>query len=210
MTAEVDTVDAGESLEDEPVEEPSKWGGPGLTWSGDGALMAGRAPVRSPLDVEFEIYPPIIEQGDEGFALASFNRRWVGFLVDQLVIFSCALLISILSGVLDDADAAATAQWAVIVTLVRIGFGLIFNPRGWSPGKLVVGLRIVNIEGDPPGLRWGIMRTAGAVISETALYVGYLWAFFDTKKQTWHDKIAKTYVVRVEESERKTSPGWRR
>lgn len=209
MTAEVGTADAGDPIEDEPVEELSEWGGPGLSWSGDGALMAGRAPVRSPLDVEFEVYPPILEPGDEGFALATFNRRWVGFVIDTLIIVASAFVVAVIAGVPGTADAEATAQSVVITTLIRLGYGAIFNPRGWSPGKLVVGLRIVNVEGDPPGLRWGIMRTAGTVFSEL-FYIGYLWAFFDSKKQTWHDKLAKTYVVRVEEAERTTSAGWRR
>ena len=206
MTAEPTAVDPPE-----PADQPSKWGGPGLTWAGDGALSAGRARARSrsALDVDFEIYPPAIEEGDDGYPLASFNRRWVGFIVDQVVILGCAFLVALLTGTLDSAGAETTAAWAVTLTLVRVGFGLIFNPRGWSPGKQVVGLRIVNDDGEPPGLRWGVMRTAGAVFSEM-LYIGYIWAFFDSKTQTWHDKLAKTYVVRVEGEEPKVTGGWRR
>ncbi len=202
--------EAAEVVEDDEIEEPSPFGGPGLVWAGDGALTAGRTPVRSPLDVEFEIYPPVLEQGQEGFPLATFNRRWIGFFIDQFVIVGCAFLVTVLAGTLATPDAAAPIQWAVVVTLVRVGYGLIFNPRGWTPGKTVVGLRIVNEEGDPPGLRWGVMRTAGAVLSETVFYVGYAWAFFDERTQTWHDKLGKTYVVHVEESEQISSDGWRR
>ena len=206
MTAEPEPV---EVLDEEDFEEPSPFGGPGLVWSGDGALTAGRAPVRSPLDVEFEVYPPILEPRQEGFPLATFNRRWVGFVIDTVVIIACAFAVTLLAGVPESADAGATAQSVVITTLIRLGYGAIFNPRGWSPGKLVVGLRIVNEEGDPPGLRWGIMRTAATVFSEI-FYIGYIWAFFDKRTQTWHDKLGKTYVVRVEEGERVSSSGWRR
>jgi uncharacterized RDD family membrane protein YckC len=206
MTVESQPV---EVVDEDDLEEPSPFGGPGLVWSGDGALTAGRAPVRSPLDVEFEVYPPILEAGQEGFPLATFNRRWVGFVVDTVVIIACAFAVTLLAGVPESADAGATAQSVVITTLIRLGYGAIFNPRGWSPGKLVVGLRIVNEEGDPPGLRWGIMRTAATVFSEI-LYIGYIWAFFDKQTQTWHDKLGKTYVVRVEEGEQVSSRGWRR
>jgi len=205
MTSE---TEVGEVVEDE-LDEPSPFGGPGLAWAGDGALGAGHAPVRTALDVEFEVYPPILEEGQDGFPLATFNRRWVGFVVDTVVIIACAFVVTVVAGAPETADASATAQSVVITTLIRLGYGAIFNPRGWSPGKLVVGLRIVNEEGDPPGLRWGIMRTAATVFSEI-LYIGYIWAFFDKRTQTWHDKLGKTYVVRVEESEQVSATGWRR
>jgi len=207
MTSEAVPVDPPEELEE--LEESSEFGRPGLTWAGDGALSAGRAPQRTPLDVEFEIYPPALEQGEDGFPLASFNRRWVGFVIDTVVIIACAFAVTVLVGEPENADAGATAEGVIIATLIRLGYGLIFNPRGWSPGKLVVGVRIVNEIGEAPGLRWGVMRTAATVFSEL-FYIGYIWAFFDAKTQTWHDKLAKTYVVYVEGDDRAVSGGWRR
>jgi uncharacterized RDD family membrane protein YckC len=210
MAVESEPINSPEPPES-PV-EPGEQGGPGLSWTGDGALAAaGRASrPRSPLDVEFEVYPPILEQGDEGFPLASFNRRWVGFIIDTVVIAACVLVITFLVGTPETADAEATAQSVVIATLVRLGYGVIFNPRGWSPGKLVMGLRIVNTEGDPPGLRYGVVRTAATVFSEI-FYIGYLWAFFDRHTQTWHDKFARTYVVHIEgERPAPEQRGWQR
>jgi len=29
--------------------------------------------------------------------------------------------------------------------------------------------------------------------------LGFLWAFFDDRRQGWHDKLASTYVVRASE-----------
>ena len=203
MTADTDALEPGEASE-----TPSTLGGPGLTWSGDGALAADRPRERSALDFELEIFPPILEEGESGFPLASFNRRWVGFMVDMVVIIALAFVVTLIVGPPENADAGGTAQSLIIVTLIKLGFGYIFNPRGWSPGKVVVGLRIVNRDGEPPGLRWGLMRTAGTVFSEI-LYIGYFWALFDKRKQTWHDKLGKTYVVRADESGPAT-PNWRR
>jgi len=33
-------------------------------------------------------------------------------------------------------------------------------------------------------------------ISGVVLFLGYLWILIDKKKQGWHDKIARTYVVK--------------
>lgn len=41
-----------------------------------------------------------------------------------------------------------------------------------------------------------IRETIGKIISSIFSDVGYLWCIFDAKKQTWHDKIAGTYVIR--------------
>lgn len=169
-----------------------------MTWAGDGALTAGRAPVRPAMNAELEIFPPILEEGMPGYPLATFNRRWVGFVIDSVVILACATVVTLFVGAPESAGTGETLQSLLIATLVRLGYGVTFNPRGWSPGKLVVGLRIVKDDGDPPGMRGGVLRTAGTVFSEI-LYIGYIWAYFDKQTQTWHDKIAKTYVVRVEE-----------
>ena len=65
-------------------------------------------------------------------------------------------------------------------------------------GQRVVGLRIVGDDGRAPGAGGGFGRTIGAILSGLALGLGYLWATWDGRKQTWHDKIASTYVVRVQ------------
>ncbi len=56
-------------------------------------------------------------------------------------------------------------------------------------------MRIVRLDGTAPGLRCGIVRAACAVLSETPLWLGHVWAFWDPKYQTWHDRIAGTRLV---------------
>jgi uncharacterized RDD family membrane protein YckC len=36
-----------------------------------------------------------------------------------------------------------------------------------------------------------------AIFSGLVLLLGYLWAIWDANKQTWHDKAAGSFVVRV-------------
>jgi uncharacterized RDD family membrane protein YckC len=35
------------------------------------------------------------------------------------------------------------------------------------------------------------------VISSNILYLGFLWMLWDGDRQTWHDKIAGTVVIKV-------------
>ena len=68
---------------------------------------------------------------------------------------------------------------------------------GQTWGRNLVGVRVV--DGETGGaLGWGkaIGRTLFAsFISANICYLGYLWMLWDPKRQTWHDKVAGTYVV---------------
>ncbi|MBI2887770.1 MAG: RDD family protein [Chloroflexi bacterium] len=111
------------------------------------------------------------------------------------------------SGDLSDEAAAAVAITAALGILVIVGvlglanllyFVLFTGIRGQTPGKMLVGIKVVDQEGRAPGIGRAIMREIiGKFVSALAIYIGYLWALWDPQSQTWHDKIAGTYVVPV-------------
>jgi uncharacterized RDD family membrane protein YckC len=78
------------------------------------------------------------------------------------------------------------------------------NTLGTSIGKRVAGIHIVNAHGGRPGIARGLLRTFVAlVLSGPLLDLGYLWAFWQRRRRSWHDIIAGTYVVRILPSDRK-------
>jgi uncharacterized RDD family membrane protein YckC len=85
-------------------------------------------------------------------------------------------------------------SWVLPAVLV-IWFWVSAN--GQTPGKRVVGCRVVDAEtGDPVSVGKGIVRYLAYFVSMIGLFIGYLWVGFDPKKQGWHDHIAGTVVVR--------------
>lgn len=63
-------------------------------------------------------------------------------------------------------------------------------------GKMVLGLKITNEEGKKPELLNLVIReTIGKFLSAIIILLGFITAGFDSKKQAWHDKLAKTYIV---------------
>ena len=186
-------LDAG--LVEEPDVALPSVGRPGLTWRGDGAL--GGATRRSAAlgGAPDEVYPPALDEGGL-YELATFNRRWIGYVIDRVALWALLTPIWFVVWSSTDDQTVVSAQLALALTLLELGYGVIFNPIGWSPGKRAMGLRIVRSDGEPPGMRYGIVRTAGAQISAALFLLGYLWAYWDQKHQTWHDKFAGTYVVR--------------
>lgn len=68
--------------------------------------------------------------------------------------------------------------------------------RGTSLGGLVLGLRVVRVDGRPIDRTVALVRSIAAILSGLCLGVGWLWACWDPRRQTWHDRLAGTVVVR--------------
>jgi len=86
---------------------------------------------------------------------------------------------------------------AALVVLINPAYFVGFwRLRGQTPGKMALGLKIVAEDGSP--LSWGraIVRYLGWLAGGLVLALGYIWVAFDAKRQGWHDKLARTYVVR--------------
>ena len=85
------------------------------------------------------------------------------------------------------------------ILLLWLYYWLFTGLKGQTLGKMAVGIKVVNAEGSVPGLGSAALREVlGKTVSLIALCLGFLWVIWDERKQGWHDKIAKTYVLRVE------------
>jgi uncharacterized RDD family membrane protein YckC len=64
---------------------------------------------------------------------------------------------------------------------------------------MIVGIKVVDAKGNKPGLLSAALREIpGKIISTIIFYIGFFWIAWDTHKQSLHDKIATTYVIKVE------------
>ena len=66
-----------------------------------------------------------------------------------------------------------------------------------TPGKLVFHLKLIN---EPDGSNISFKQAFFRLISyplSAFFAIGFIWAGFDSKKQTWHDKLAKTCVIKT-------------
>ncbi|QJT94737.1 RDD family protein [Wolbachia endosymbiont of Diaphorina citri] len=67
---------------------------------------------------------------------------------------------------------------------------------GATPGKFLLGLRVVNAQTfEKLTLKQATKRFFSFILSTAPLFLGFIWANFDKRCQTWHDKIADTVVV---------------
>lgn len=152
--------------------------------------------------------------GGEELPLAPVGKRFGALLVDWLI-FAAAiygsfvvLFVVLVVGSIDVEDPNAEPDFRVsarvfVALLVALSFGWLLiqwslDTFGWSPGKAATSVRTVRLDGRRPGVVHGLVRYSMRTVSFLALGLGYLWALWDERNQTWHDKLAGTVVVRAQ------------
>jgi len=74
---------------------------------------------------------------------------------------------------------------------------------GGGPGKRFYGLRVVDEQtGAAPGYGKALGRVLMSVVSQFALFVGYMWCLQNSGRRTWHDLTCGTVVVRARKASR--------
>ncbi len=70
---------------------------------------------------------------------------------------------------------------------------------GQTLGKKICSIRVVDVTTHQPGIGpgRGCGRYFGRILSSIPLGLGYFWMLWDRNKQTWHDKLASTLVVKA-------------
>jgi len=69
------------------------------------------------------------------------------------------------------------------------------NLAGGTPGKRMLGLRVVTEDGDPPGPGRALVRALGWLLSTPLANFGFWIALFHPRTRALHDLLAGTYVV---------------
>jgi uncharacterized RDD family membrane protein YckC len=150
------------------------------------------------------------------FRVAGFFERALAGVVDGLIILPLFALLawagSVVTGVHIPRAREITFDlivglliekngpvifWVVLLVLLAFLYCFIFiAARGQTPGKRLMGVRVVTWYGEPPTLMRSLLRTFGYLLSAALLWLGFIWIGFDREKRGLHDWIAGTYVVR--------------
>ncbi|MGA2863154.1 MAG: RDD family protein [Verrucomicrobiota bacterium] len=85
--------------------------------------------------------------------------------------------------------------WGFLVALAY--FAGMWAWKGTTIGGIVLGLKVVRLDGQPLPFTVALVRALAAAFSIIVLFLGFLWIAWDAEKQGWHDRIAGTVVVRL-------------
>ena len=122
---------------------------------------------------------------------ADFWYRLGGFLIDWVILYVVSLVIGLVFR-------GNIVSQILISLAVGIAYSVYFigSSSGQTPGMRLLNIRVIDTAtGGRVDYGRAFVRYLVAIVSGLACYIGYLWMLWDPEKQTWHDKVASTFVV---------------
>jgi len=141
-----------------------------------------------------------------------FGQRFLALLIDiviltvvNIIIGTAITLSFVLTGLLKEQGAPIIQTLVSLLTmiltmLINTGYLVFFTAKkGQTLGKKAMKIKVVHEETQQfPGFAHAFLReTIGRFLSGVLLFLGYFWMIWDKKKQSWHDKLGKTIVIKV-------------
>lgn len=149
---------------------------------------------------------------------AGFWLRFAAFFIDHLILgaalapiyFIAFVIAAAASGAGDQQDPEAAQQAAAGMLMIAYlfmapaamaitwaYFGLFQKFKGGTPGKLALGLRVVNAQTGENLTFWhSVGRLMAYTLSAIPLYVGFMMIGFRGDKRGLHDLVAGTRVIK--------------
>lgn len=155
------------------------------------ATVAGLAGEPETAAAEPSGAPPIVAKPAAGPAVVSaatlpragFWIRFAALLLDVVILAIVALLLP---------GGGRLALFGIAAYAA-----VLWKLKGTTIGGVICGLKVVRLDERPVDWGTAIVRTLGCFLSLAVVGLGFIWVAIDDERQSWHDKIAGTTVVRV-------------
>jgi uncharacterized RDD family membrane protein YckC len=153
--------------------------------------------------------PPSFSTGQRYTGYAGFWVRLLALIIDNIILGIGGFAVMMLAGVAiaaisnnDPENPVVLAIVLLLYLLVIIGqfayFALLESSTSQATlGKMAMGLKVTDVYGRRLSFGQAMGRTLGKILSGLILYIGFLMAAFDDRKQGLHDKIASTLVMKT-------------
>jgi uncharacterized RDD family membrane protein YckC len=189
------------------------------------ASISPESPPLQPVGIIHEIQPvlekaqPVLEKAQPVFekaqaapetrrvVLAGFWIRTLAFFIDSLLVTVIVLIMIVLSSWVMGQGIGPAFQWffvslsnllvlGMVLGLLLFVYLTVFGTvGGQSMGKMLLGLRVVRLDGHSLTTIQSVRRTAGMLLAALPGLSGFLWAAFDLHRRGWHDWIGGTLVI---------------
>lgn len=164
--------------------------------------------------------PPVMPPPPEAPALvnAEFPIRVAAFLVDLFILAALFSLVTLpwadtyrelqeaalresVKAAKDHPDLTVVLRFYAVFFAtflpLRLAYFVGFHGAlGATPGKLLFGLRVVRLDGEPLSFARALGRFFAEMVSLSAMGVGYLVASLHPERRALHDLVAGTRVIR--------------
>ena len=131
---------------------------------------------------------------------AGFWMRVIAYVIDWVLVEAVMVVVAILVGMgLEGGtmEALTGNTLGLVGLLVGLGYWAVLesSSRQATVGKMVVGLKVTDLQGNRISFARALGRTLAKLLSGLLLLIGYFMVAFTARKQGLHDKLAGTLVV---------------
>jgi uncharacterized RDD family membrane protein YckC len=146
-------------------------------------------------------------QSEGTYQYAAPIKRFGAMFIDGIVVSAVSFPIGLVLGLIVAASMQGKDPEAITVVAQIIGniIGVLISwlyfalmessPKSATLGKMALGLMVLDTDGYPISFGQATGRHFGKILSALPCYAGFIAAFFNEKKQGWHDSMANTVVV---------------
>ena len=138
----------------------------------------------------------------EGLEIAGSSKRIKAYVIDEMLI-TLIVMVAFWENFAKEENIEVVIQTINSLFFVVIGLKVIYQTLfvylyGATIGKIITKCMVVAYDDfSKPSLMASFIRANGRIVSEMIFYVGFIWAFMNQERQTWHDKMARTLVLDV-------------
>ncbi|WP_433846986.1 RDD family protein [Acinetobacter proteolyticus] len=139
------------------------------------------------------------------YAYAGFWIRFGAAIIDSIIVMVAMIPLTMIFGGGNTTVASngfssfqfmSTADW-IWQILAAVFYIFCWIKFAGTPGKRLLRLKVLDEKtGENVTAGQAIIRYIGYIPATLVFFIGLIWVAFDSKKQGWHDKMAKTVVVR--------------
>ena len=136
------------------------------------------------------------------FKYASIAKRAIAFTIDDIVVsilFTIIFYEQIVSLTTPQMMLTFIEQYFGVLLLLKVLYHtFLISYSGATLGKYIVKIKAVDEEsGNLLSWKMALLRAIVREIGEVFFYFTFIFAFFDKKNQTLHDKVSKCVVIDV-------------
>jgi uncharacterized RDD family membrane protein YckC len=144
-------------------------------------LFAAVAPPAEPIPVAAAIASDLVV-----LPRAMFPERLAAFVLDVILILMTVQVLNF------------DREWVRVAFVLSLAYHVSFwTLKATTLGGIICQLRLVRVDGGRVGFPDAFVRGLTGIFSLAVVGLGFLWMLKDPERQTWHDRVAGTYVVKV-------------
>ncbi len=123
-------------------------------------------------------------------------RRLAAIVYDALLLISVLFVATALILPLNAGQAISHSQmvfyWLYLLIISFLFYGWFWTHGGQTLGLRAWNIQVLTIQGEQISWFHAFLRFSTAILSWSALGLGFFWSLIDTDKRCWHDNLSKT------------------